>query len=176
MSNFGAGYALPAAQMNLRKPYEVFKLTGFVEKTVYKPQATRVGTKNKVRFVAEKDREAAGYLVKFAAGHSLRLSAREMKRQGFYNEPGIVDMATGDVYNPELQRAAELNDSLRDLSPNYIPAGDADGIVLGNMGVGKAKPKPRKPSPKMLEYHARRKRVAAMAAKEASSTSTSAEV
>jgi hypothetical protein len=154
---FGSAYGAPGG-MDLRKPYEVTGLPGMFKRTVYEVVYTEITLRNgnkkmRAKMVPKQVLEAAGYLVKFPSGHSIRVSSQEeLRRLGFDAEPGLVDMLSGEVFQPNMRHAAGQVELLSLLSPDYISGDDQMRSKVGassiNLGESlEAAPKAKRRSP-----------------------------
>lgn len=139
---FGAGFAIPGVNMDLRKPFEVTRLNGKMKKTAYGIETRGSGKfrkdgteimRNKV--VAKEVIEDAGYLVRFPNGHSIRVADdAELQRLGFDSDPGLVDMLSGEVFMPNMKQIAGQVEMLQYISPDFI-ANEAPVAQAGSTTV-----------------------------------------
>ena len=100
---------------NVRPRFEVHKLEGTAKRRIATPKYM-LDDKGKPKlddkankelaggFTFEDVNHDAGWMVYFPNGSSIRIwTKEEMERQGFLNEPGLVDMTTGDSVKPSPQ-------------------------------------------------------------------------
>ena len=120
---------------DMKKPFQATKLPGTVKRQVYryKQTSTRVTARGHevpvYTRVVEEVVEAAGHIVKFAFGHSIRVRAKTEARQGLKQgqmthmgydaEPGLVHMLTGDVVVPNREKVADRLELSTLLPTNY---------------------------------------------------------
>jgi|TARA_Y100000296_G_scaffold85597_1_gene122011 threonyl-tRNA synthetase len=83
-------------QEHIKPRFEVHKLEGTAMKTIAKPKTDKKGTLLG-GFDYEEVEVDAGWMVYFPNGSSIRVwTEEEMERQGFLNDPHLVNMETGD--------------------------------------------------------------------------------
>lgn len=127
---FGAAHHQFATQQtHIRKPYEVTPLAGSVRRECVeivhvRDRVLRNGDKRPVYRLEKREKIApAGFMVRFPAGHSLRIETEEeMARLGFTMEPGLVNMLTGDIIIPNHEKMSSQIDLMTHLPTSYIPA------------------------------------------------------
>lgn len=76
---------------NVKRAFEVEELSGT------HMMVTHSYDKERKELVKKEIEVPNGYMVYFPRGHSIRCSEAEMKRLGFLNRSGLVDMDTGDL-------------------------------------------------------------------------------
>ena len=85
---------------NIRPRFEVEKLAGKLDRTFARPKADDKG-KLLGGFEYTTEKCDAGWMVYFPSGSSIHVwTEEEMERQGFLNDPHLVNMETGDDVGP----------------------------------------------------------------------------
>ena len=88
------------SEVNLKPRFEVHKLEGKAKRQIASPKKDKEG-KLLGGFDYEDKEVDAGWMVYFPSGSSIRIwTKEELERQGFNEDPTLVNMETGDETAP----------------------------------------------------------------------------